>query len=245
MKRNSGSAGLSVPVLLFGMVALVLRRTLYATAVDVKGLLLRHQPMEIALIVLTAGVLIRIVLAARKIAPSGSYEDCYEASLFGAIGNVAAGAGILVTVLSGESLMGGYLNRAWHLLGLAAPVCMLLAGTARMLGKKPFFLLHVVTCLFFAVHIVAHYQLWSSNPQMQDYVFSLLGAMALMFFGFYAASMEADCGSRRMTVAMGLAALYLCTVELARSSCPALYLGGILWVLTDLCSMCKDAQEKP
>ena len=29
MKRNSGSAGLSVPVLLFGMVALVLRRTLY------------------------------------------------------------------------------------------------------------------------------------------------------------------------------------------------------------------------
>ena len=53
------------------------------------------------------------------------------------------------------------------------------------------------SCLFFLVHIVTRYQLWSANPQMQDYVFALLGAMALMFFGFYEASQAADCGNPR------------------------------------------------
>lgn len=243
MKRDSGSTKLAVLVLFFGIAALVLRRTLYATAVDVKGLLLRNHPLELALAVLSAVVLIVIALAARSQDKSGNYEDCYGAARLGAVGNVAVGAGILVTVLSGERMMDSYLNSAWWILGLAAPVCLLLAGFARVLGKKPFFLLHVVVCLFFVVHIVTHYQLWSSNPQMQDYVFSLLGAMALMFFGFYAASMEADCGSRRMTVGMGLAAVYLCTAELARSSCPALYLGGILWVMTDLLGLRKAHQE--
>ena len=234
MKRDSGSARLSLPMLFFGIAALVLRRNLYAAAVDVKGLLLRNHPLEIALLVLTAFAVIWILLAVRKLEPSGNYDRTEKCDLLGALGHVAAGAGILLTSLTADLMTGGNLAYAWQLLGLAAPACLLLAGIARLLGKKPFFLLHVVVCLFFVVHIVAHYQLWSSNPQMQDYVFSLLGAMALMFFGFYTASMEADCGNRRMRVAMGLAALYFCTAELARSACPTLYLGGILWVLTDL-----------
>ena len=81
------------------------------------------------------------------------------------------------------------------------------------------------------------------TPQMQDYIFSLLGAMTLMFYGFYTAAMEAGCGSRRMMLGMGLAAVYLCSAELARSANPWLYLGGIFWVLTDLCSMRKSEEK--
>jgi len=244
MKKNSGGKGLAVLMLLFGLAALVLRKKLYLTAVDAKGLLVHNHPMEIALAALTAAVLAVILLAARRMKNAVCFEDCYCADLPAAFGNVAAGSGILVTVLTTEGLMGGYLENIWYLLGLLTPVCLLLAGIARLWGKKPFFLLHVAVCLFFVVHIVNHYQLWSSNPQMQDYVFSFLGAMALMFFGFYAAAMEVGCGSRRMTVGMGLAAIYLCMAELARSACPALYLGGILWVLADLCSMQQPAEEK-
>ena len=94
------------------------------------------------------------------------FETHFPASLPGAFGSAAAGAGILVTVLAGSASGGSYLDTAWQLFGLAAPVCFLLAGLARALGKKPFFLLHVVPCLFFLVHIVTRYQLWSSQPQM-------------------------------------------------------------------------------
>lgn len=237
MKGNSGSKRLPVMMLVWGITALILRKVLYATAVDVKGLLLRSHPLSIALTVLTLGVLIRIVLAVRKLDAADIYEDQYASGLPGAIGNVAAGAGILVTVLTASPNMGNYLESVWRYLGLAAPVCFGVAAVARLLGKKPFFLLHVAPCLFYVLHIVNRYQLWSGNPQMQDYVFSLLGAMALMFFGFYTAAMEAECGSFRMRFGMGLAALYLCLGELARSSCPALYLSGALWVLMDLCSI--------
>ena len=237
MNGNSSGKKLPVMMLIWGITALVLRKVLYATAVDVKGLLLRNHPLSIALTVLTIGVLIRTLLAVRKLDTADSYEELYVSGLPGAIGNAAAGAGILVTVLTSSPGMGSYLESAWRILGLAAPVCFVVAAVARVFGKKPFFLLHVVACLFFVLHIVTRYQLWSGNPQMQDYVFTLLGTMTLLFFGFYTAAMEAECGSFRMRFGMGLAAVYLCLGELARSSCPALYLGGILWVLTDLCSI--------
>lgn len=244
MKRNFGSKQLPGIMLIWGITALVLRKVLYATAVDVKGLLLRNQPLEIALAALTAAALTIAALSARKWNGGQDYEALYCADFPGALGNAAAGAGILATVLTAPPVMEGYLESAWRILGFAAPVCLLLAAVARVRGKRPFFGLHVVACLFFVVHIVTRYQLWSGNPQMQDYIFSLLGAMGLMFFGFYCAAMEAGCGSLRMTVGMGLAAIYLCTAELARSSCPWLYLGGILWVLTDLCSIRMDSKKK-
>lgn len=244
MKGNSGSARLPVRVLIWGILALVLRKILYATATDVKGLLLRWQPVEIALTVLTVGVLVRIALTVRKGKDTDLYEDYRFGRLPGAVGNVAAGAGILMTVLTAAPGMGSNLDGVWHGLGLAAPVCLLAAGIARGLGKKPFFLLHVAVCLFFVLHIVTRYQLWSGHPQMQDYIFSLLGAMTLMFFGFYTAALEAGCGNISLLRGMGLAAIYLCTAELARSSCPGLYLGGILWVLTDLCGLRKARREE-
>ena len=238
MKRNAGSILRPVLMLILGAAAFALRTSLYAVAVDVKDLLLRGHPLEMGLIALTVAAMLLAVLVAWKQEKSGTAATGLG-NLVAAVGNVATGAGILVTVLTAGSTQTGYLALAWQYLGLIAPVCLLLAGITRALGKRPFFLLYVAACLFFLVHIVTRYQLWSANPQMQDYVFALLGAMALMFFGFYEASQEAGCGDSRMKLGMGLAAIYLCLAELARSSCPALYLGGILWVLTELCTTKK------
>ena len=233
MNRKSIVPGL---MLIPGMAAFVLRRALYAVAVDARGLLIRGHALGTALAVLTAAVMLTVALVCRKLGEMDAKNSLAE-NLLAALGNVAAGAGIALTVLDSTAAMGGYLASAWYYLGLAAPVCLVLAGFTRVLGKRPFFLLYVVVCLFFLVHIVNCYQLWSANPQMQDYVFGLLGAMALMFFGFYEAAREAGCGNVRMQLGMGLAAVFLCLAEVARSSCPVLYLGGILWVLAELGGM--------
>ena len=244
MKGKFGSKGLPLLILLLGLAALALRKALYAVATDVKDLLLKGHPLELALIGLSAAALVLVALAAWKRKEADCAVAIPSGNLPAAIGNLAAGAGILVTVLTQPAAMTNYLNMAWQIMGLAAPVCLLLMGAARLLGKRPFFLFPVAVCLFFLVHIVTRYQFWSSNPQMQDYVFALLGAMALTFFGFYTAAMEADCGSPRMRYGMGLAAIYLCLGELARSSCPALYLGGILWVLTELIGVRKEIKRE-
>lgn len=233
MNRKCGSGKLPVWMLLPGTAGLLLRKMLYAAAVDDKGLLPRNHPLETALLVLSAAVLIAVVWIARKAEAGGEPTS----GSLAAFGNLAAGAGILSAVLTGTPITGNYLESLWHILGLAAPVCLLLAAIVRALGKRPFFLLYVVACLFFLMHIVTRYPLWSGNPQMQDYLFSLLGAMSLTFFAFYTAAQETGSGNPRMRVGMGLAAIYLCTAELARSARPALYLGGLLWVLAELGSI--------
>ncbi len=219
-------------VFLLGLAAMVLRRQLYLTAVDEKGLLVKMHPLSLALLALTAAVLLMICFTVWKQEKTEPVEGNGTSGLPSAVGHVVMAVGILLTVLPGGPTTVGYLGTAWRWLGLASPLCLLAAGAAQLLRKKPFFLLHMVPCLFFVVHIVSHYQTWSGNPQMQDYLFALLGAMALMFFGFYTAAQEAGCGSRRMLAGMSRAAVYLCLTELANSAYPLLYLAGAMWART-------------
>lgn len=217
-----------------GLAALVLRRMLYMTAVDEKGLLQRMHPLSVGLLALTAAVLLLIYFLVQKQEESASFEGSTSRGVPSALGHAIMALGILTTVLPGNPRMVGYLGAAWRWLGLISPVCLLAAGAAVYAKKKPFFLLHMVPCLFFVVHVVCHYQAWSGNPQMLDYLFALLGAMALMFFGFYTSALEAGCGSRRMALGMGLAAVYLCLAELANSAYPVLYFAGVVWVRLEL-----------
>ncbi len=241
MKKTMGMGS----VFALGLAALVLRWQSYRTAVDEKGLLQRMHPLSLALLALTAAVLLLIFFLARRQEESVSFEERNPRGVLSALGHAVMAGSVLSTVLAGSPWTIGYLAIAWRWLGFAASLCLVLAGTDRLQGRKSSFLLHVVPCLFLVVHIVCHYQTWSGNPQMLDYVFALLGAMALMFFGFYTAAMEAGCGSRRMLLGMGLAAIYLCLAEMANSAYPRLYLAGIFWVMTDLHALkMPDSAEK-
>ena len=236
MHKSRKGLGLSLLVLLCGTAAMLLRQKLYLTAVDMKGLLLKNTPLEWMVLALTGVTAVIVLLALRRETGNSPYEDNYTASVPGALGHVAGAAGIFLTVYTQPPVMDGYIGDAWRFLGFAAPICLVLAGIARLLGKKPFFLLHVVPSLFFLLHVVSSYQLWSSDPQMQNYLFTLLSTLALALFGHYTAAFEADCGNRRMTLAAGLAAVYLCLAELAWSANSALYWGGMLWALTGMCN---------
>lgn len=219
-----------------GGLALVLRRLLYRFGTDARGLLVNNHPLSIALWALTALAAVYLFAGVRNLDGSEEYEDNFRKSPSAALGHVLAAAGIAFTVLTEEPRMANYLGQGWQLLGSLAPLCLLLAGAARLLGKKPFFLLHLIPSLFLVFHIINHYQMFSGNPQFQDYLFTLLGTMALMFFAFYSASFDVGLGNRRLHMGMGLAAIYLCLAELAASMYPVLYLGGIAWALTGQCS---------
>ena len=97
MRRKSGSRLLPVWMLLLGAAALVLRKCLYTTCVDAKGLLLRGHPLGLALTVLTGAALI----LAAGLGWKRKNPEPEAGKLPGAFGNAAAGAGILVTVLMG------------------------------------------------------------------------------------------------------------------------------------------------
>lgn len=208
-----------------------LRYLVYRTAVDEKNLITAGHPAVIALWVLTAAALALAAFGSRKQQKSGLD---YQAHAPAFLGHGMLGAAILLTVCLNPLPMPGLLGLVWKLLGLAAPVCLLLSGFRRMQGKKPFFGLYAVPCLFFALHVIAHYQLWCSNPQFTDYAFALLASVALSLFSYQLSAFGADAGSRRSLYLWGLAAVYLCGAELAESLYPYLYFSGILFVLTEL-----------
>lgn len=220
-----------------GAVGFLLRWMLYAFAVDQKNLLPVMHPLEVLLWLLTAAVVVRIVLSVRKLDGSNRFVDNFRPSVTAAAGHVLAAAGILLTMLLNEPGMGGALGRLWTFFGWVSVPCMVLAGVCRMQGKRPFFLLHMAACLFLVFHIVNHYQAWSGNPQLQDYVFHLFGCAVLMLFAFYQASFDVGSGRRRMQLATGLLAVYLCCVALSAGDYPFLYVGGIAWAMTDLCPL--------
>lgn len=243
MKKSGKGIGLPCAILLSGIVAMILRRQLYLTAVDARGLLMRYTLLEGMLLLLTGLVGAVLVWVLRKDRGTKRYEDNYSASVFAALGHGAAALGIAAASRHMASGQIGYLGAAWQLLGIAAPACLILAGILRIFGKKPFFLLHVVPCLFLLLHVINSYRGWSSNPQMQDYLFALLASVSLTLFAHHTAAFEADMGNRKWVLGTGMLAVYMCLAELGWSDHAELYAGGMLWALTGMCRMIP-VQEK-
>lgn len=244
MKHLFKSANLPTIAVGLGFIAQIMRRLLYTVAVDEKNLLLANHPLEMGLLLLSALTLAFLGLSVWKLDGSGAYEDNFTPSRQARNGHIAAAVGIALTVLTNQPRMPGNLGSIWQVLGYLSPLCLLAAGLCRGQGQKPFFLLHLIPALFLTMHIVNHYQTWCASPQLQDYLFTLLGTMALMFFVFYTACFDAELGRRRMQLGMGLAAVYLLIAELAATRYPWLYLGGIVLVLTDLCSLTPQPKRE-
>jgi len=220
-----------------GILGWLLSRQLYRWGMDDKGLLMANHPISWLLWIVTTAALGILAANVWKLDGSDRYEDNFAPSHWAALGHTAAGLCFLLTALLNAPMMPGKLGIAWKVLGLLSGPCLLLAGLFRLRGKRPFFGLHMVPCLFLVFHIISHYQTWSGNPQVQDYVFSLLGAMALVFFAYYSAAFDVDSGNRRMHLGMGLGAVCLCITAIATTEYLFLYTGGLIWAESDLCSL--------
>ena len=75
------------------------------------------------------------------------------------------------------------------------------------------------------------------EPQLQDYLFSLLASVALLMFSYYQTAFDVNSGKRRNTLAVGLAGAYFGIVALSGTEAPLVYGGCAVWALTNLCSL--------
>ena len=223
---------LKFPVLMaiLAAAAFGLRWGVYATAVDEKNLIIAGHPIVVVLWVLTAAALGLAAFAAWKTKEESLSFDAFAPAF---LGHGLLGAALAVTVLLNPLPMPGILGQLWKILALVSAPCLLFAGFERMRGKMPFFGLYALPCLFFAVHVVAHYQSWCANPQFTDYAFGLLASVALALHCYQLSAFSAEMGEKKMLVLTGLAALFLCVGEMANGLYPYLYLGGAVFCLTN------------
>ena len=236
MKNKSNAANLPTIAVVLGCIALVLRRMLYAVATDARGLLRANHPLEIALWVLTALTVVWAIVSVWKLDGSAKYADNFRPSVVASLGHYIAAAGILVTVLL-PWYSYGKLIAARRIFGILAAVGLILAGRDKKTGKCPLFLTHLAVCVFLGLHVLGNYGIWSSNPQLQDSFFDLLGGVMAVLFAFYEAAFDAGMGKRRMQLAAGLLTAYFGYGALSGSAYPMLYFGCAVWAVTDLCAL--------
>jgi len=227
MKTLLKSRYLPLLSLVLGTVGFFLRKGLYAVALDGKNLLLRGHPLELVLWLVAAAALGVALLGAKQAAQAFPGSRILHSA-----GSVAAAIGIGLTVLLGKPA--GTLGIVWMALGVLSFASLDVAAKQQWDGKQPFFLLHAIVCVFFAVHMVSCYQGWSSNPQIQDYLFTLLSSVGLMLFAYQQAACAVSCGSTKLMRFIGLMTVFSCFVALSGTEYPLLYLTSGIWVLTSL-----------
>lgn len=226
----------NLPFLILGLsgIGLALRWALYAVAVDGKNLLRQGHPLAWLLALVSLAAALFVLVGVWNQRGSHLQEDNFRPSKAAAAGSLAAALGVGLTILLEDANTAGMLGLVWKISGV--PACLALAVVAKFRwdGKKPLFLLHAAVCIFFAIHMVSCYQGWSSNPQIPDYLFTLLASVGLMLFGYQQTAYDADSGSHRLQLAIGLITAFCCFVSLSGTEFPILYLTGGIWTLTNL-----------
>lgn len=236
MKKLLLPQKLSWMMLICGCLGLTLHRVLYLAAVDGKGLLTVGHPLELLLWGLTIGV-VALALAATVEKPKQKKEKRPAQPSGGAVaaaGDLAMALCLVVTVLLQAPEMSGAIGVIWRCLGLAAGGLLAWAGICSIQGKKRPFWGRVVTCLFLSIHIVTHYQTWSGDPQLQDYVFTMLGLVALTFTAFYQSVADVGLDRQWAQPLAELLTIYFCLISAMDTRFQAVQLGGMIWAWTCL-----------
>ena len=218
---------LPLGVAALGAAGFGLRKALYALALDGKNLLVPH-PLTwlLWLVTAAAAVLVLLGLRGRKPAAPGKWSAAFS---------LIAAAGIGLTVLLSDPPGAGTLGLIWKILAVMSFAALGVTAKCRWEGKQPFFLLYAAVCIFFAVHMVSCYQGWSSNPQIQDYVFSLLAGVGLMLFAYQQTACAVGAGRDRLRQGLGLISGFCAIVALSGTGYPLLYAACGIWALTECC----------
>ena len=244
MKNPMKLRRLPVCVLLMGLVCLALRLGLYAFGLDGRGLLVRWHPLGVGLWAAALLSALWILLRVWQLDGSVRYDHNFAPSALAAYGSFLMAAACAMTVLTHAPGVAGTLGLLWKGLGLLCGPLLVWAGICRLRGTVPFFLTYGGLCLFLLVHVMNQYQRWCGDPQLMDYVLSLLGVLALAFFAYYTAAFSIGRGSRRMQLGSGLLAVLLCTAAVSGEEFPFLYLGGAAFALTNLCFLLPRPREE-
>ena len=135
-------------------------------------------------------------------------------------------------------------DKVTGILALVAGLCLLLSAVHRFLGRKPFFLINGLICVYLAVRLFNRCQLWSNEPQMGIVVFPFLASMALMLSAYHRVCFDVDLGKRQWSGFWSLLSVYFCVVAMLSFEQPLLYGFCALWQMADLCSM-RPLKRRP
>lgn len=207
-----------------GLCALLLRLGLNAWAVDSKGLLVPGHICEFLLwpVSIEAVICALLPVERRVIAPR------WLPALGGALGAL----GLLSLLLGARP--GTPLQAVWLGTMAVAAAALVFDSLSQLRSLPGNVLPFAMLTVFLVVHLLTHYRLWSGEPQLINYLFSLLASLCFLVFTYCRAREAIGKPGNRARRFVGLLAVFFCLASLAGNPEPGLYLGLGAWVLTGL-----------
>lgn len=209
--------------------AFLLRKLLYATAVDEKGLLIAGHWATWTILILSGLVLGALALLTRNPEAPDAYQEIFCPSALRGGTSILAAITILIRAFQSYEGPGNRLEVIAFALGVAAGLGLLVAGICRLTGTKPNFLCHCLVSIFFAVQMLSQYRHWSTSPQLMDYGFYLTAFIFLMMTAYYLACFDGGIGNHRALQIVSMAAGYFCCLAIPEAGDSLLLITCALW----------------
>ena len=234
MKQSMDPGSGAVTAVIGGLLGALLQLWLQLVYVDSAGLLSPWSLPEILTAALTVVVIGLLVFFSFRCPKKTDYETSFPGFIPGAVGCIAAAAGILVSLFTGPGNRDGLQSIA-YLLGWAAAISLIVLAGYRFLGKRPFFLFPAILTLYFLLSLISEYRIWSAVPQIQNYLYPLLALLAMTLATYHRTALVADSGGFRPYLFFSRIALYFTCLALVcvQDYRYVFYLSMAIWLLTD------------
>ena len=237
MKKYLHPTYLPILVPLASILALALRLWTIGGGPDSEGLY-APQPLAWVLLCLVSAVtLAGIFTLTRRLRNPGRYNDNFPASPLGAAGCAAGALGILYSALPPLFAAQDLLSSLCGILGIVSGAALLLCAVSRLRGKKPSFILHVITCLYFALRIFDCCKHWSNVTQIGAFLFQFLASICIMLATYQMCCFDVNLGNRPSYLLWSLSGVYFCVLALPMGEDIFFYAGMLLWLMLNLCSL--------
>ncbi len=219
--------------LAMGLAGAGLRELLYRTALDGKGMLRQGHPLETAVWLLTAAAFVLAFAAERGSWKKNRTPDLPRGRVFAGVGDVLLGGAVLVSVCAGTLEGFPALMPVRKVLGVLCAALLIVSGLCHILGKKIPFFCPAVAAVFFLLNALTSYPVWSQDPQLQDYAFTLGAEICLCLFSYYRAALSLKLPGRKQRFVSGVLGIFLCVAAIPGGD-SWIHIAGAVHILTTL-----------
>lgn len=246
MKKFMQQNLLPLLALELGVLGALLRGILYAENNNDRGLLPLFAVAEVLLWAVTIFMLASLIWATRKLHRGTGYTFNYPPSILRAVATALSAVGFAVSsalvLFSGADTVAAVSS----VFGILSGFVLVYLAFCRWKGIRPSALFPLIVCIFLIVRLVYCYRLWSSDPQLQNYLFPLLANVCAMLAAYHTAALTAGSGNRKLHTIFHLATAYFALASLPVCDDIVFYLSLMLWMFADLCNLspAPKKQEK-
>lgn len=237
MKKYLHPKYLPLLVPIASMLGLLLRLWTMGGGPDKDGLYAPQPFAWVLLWIVTLITMTGIIFLSSGLKNPGRYFDNFPRSFAAAVGCAAGALGIMLSSLSMLMSAKDLLSALTGLFGIVSAVCLALTAFGRYKGKRIGFGLHAVPCLFFALRIFEHCKHWSNVTQTSVFLFQFLASICVMLATYQLCCFDVNLGNRKSSLIWSLSGVYFCVLALPMGEESLFYMGMILWLMTNLCSV--------